>query len=113
MTEPQSETGTSRRLLRNLVKALGVVMVVMFAALMWPLITGGDKMETFCAGIDPGLSRATVLNSARVEGYDVRPYESDQAQLDLIVDRRAMGRFVCEVTYVEDSVDSARYIHND
>ena len=88
-------------------------MIVMFGVVMWPLITGRDKMETFCAGIDPGLSQTTVLDSARVEGYDVRAYESDQAQLDLIVDRRAMGRFVCEVTYIEGVVEAARYVHND
>ena len=103
----------AKRLFKNTAQAIGAVMIVMFAALMWPLVTGGDNMETFCAGINPGISRATVLDRTRMEGYDVRPYESDQAQLDLIVDRRAMGRFVCEVTYIEGMVEAARYVQND
>ena len=88
-------------------------MVVMFGFVMWPLVTGGGRMEKFCSGITPGTPRIFVLDTARVEGYDVRAYESDDAQLDLIADRRAMGRYICEVSYFEERVESARYILND
>ena len=100
-------------LARNTVRAIGAVMVVMFGFVMWPLVTGGGEMEKFCSGITPGMSRIEVLGVARADGYDVRAYESDDAQLDLIADRRAMGRYICKVTYLEEWVESARYVLND
>ncbi len=70
------------------------------------------KMQDFCGQIAAGMPQETVIELAAAQEYKVFPSADEAAPL-LVVDRKAMGRFVCEVSIQQGRVTAAKYVFND
>jgi hypothetical protein len=70
------------------------------------------KMQDFCGQIAVGMPRDAVIALAEKHEYDVYPNPQNEDPL-LIVDSKAMGRFICEVRIQQGCVTAAEYVLND
>ena len=91
-------------------RLFGLLLAGGVAYLVFPFIVGGSKMQSFCEEIKTGDLEENVLARADELGYSTR--EHDRNRL-LIVDSRAMGRFICDVSKSDGKVREAEYIFND
>jgi len=71
---------------------------------------GGGKMKTFCAAVQAGELKEDVLARALESGYS--SHEVEKHGRILIIDSRAMGRHICELTISNSQVSGAKYIYN-
>jgi len=94
--------------MRNIVTILIFGLVVYT---VYPLFVGSEEMEVFCDTLEVGGSKENVLALALKSGYSNREVKK-YGQL-LIIDTKAMGRYICEVTILDDSVTGKKYIFND
>lgn len=67
-------------------------------------------MRAFCEEIPVGELAEIVLDRADDLGYSNRELESGQI---LIIDSRAMGRFICDVSISDGKIVGVTYVHND
>lgn len=93
-----------------IVRVIGLLLAGGLAYLVVPFLVGGSKMQSFCEAIKAGESKEEVLTRADERGYSRR--EPDDGRL-LLIDSRAMGRFICDVSISDSKVTGAAYIHND
>lgn len=77
---------------------------------VYPLFVGGGKMKTFCETVQAGDSKENVLARAHESGYTSRELEK-QGQI-LLIDSRAMGRYICVVTLSNKKVTGTKYVFN-
>lgn len=87
------------------------VLVLGFAYLfIWPFVVGGQRMQAFCASVPLGTSLTQLQSSVAAEGYRLA---LGQDGIGLIHDRRAFGRFICQVTLSQNRVVAKHYSFND
>ena len=67
-------------------------------------------MRAFCEEIPVGELAEIVLDRADDLGYSNRELESGQI---LIIDSRAMGRFICDVSISDGKIVGVTYVYND
>lgn len=67
-------------------------------------------MRAFCEAISVGELAGAILARADNLGYSNRKLENEQV---LIIDSRAMGRFICELSISDGKIVGATYVHND
>jgi hypothetical protein len=88
----------------------GLLILVFIGFIVYPLLVGDAKMKSFCATIRTGESRSVVVTRAMDAGYSSREIEG-QNQI-LLIDSRAMGRYICDVSLSDDKVTGAKYVPN-
>ncbi len=66
-------------------------------------------MRAFCEAIPVGELAEIVLGRADDLGYSNRELESGQI---LIIDSRAMGRFICDISISDGKIVEVSYVHN-
>ncbi len=81
-----------------------------FAYVVYPFIVGDSKMQSFCETIKVGDLEGSVLALANDHGYSRR--ELDNGRL-LLIDSRAMGRFICDISIADGKIAEVTYVHND
>ena len=91
-------------------KILGILIAGFIGYAVYPLFVGSGKMETFCASVLIGELTENLLAQAAESGYSSR--EVEKPGRILIIDSKAMGRHICEVTISNSKVTGAKYIYN-
>lgn len=103
--------------MRKIGLGLALVLLGLAGVTFISFRVGGTNMETYCAGLTPGLPVKEVELSARREGYRFHPgVESESGAAErvaLVTSGSTMGRFVCEVRHDGSQVVGARYVVND
>ena len=90
---------------------LGLLIFGIIGVTIYPLFVGNENMELFCESVPMDESEDILLARALESGYtNVEVRDQDQI---LIIDSRAMGRFICEVTLSDNKVIGTRYVLND
>lgn len=70
-------------------------------------------MKTFCQQISPGLSLNEVHKLTEQTHYKLLENKEGNKHTITIIDGKAIGRFICEVTLDHNKVIEAKYIYND
>ena len=70
-------------------------------------------MQQFCSSILPGEAKIELFKRAKTAHYSIKESDYNGADRVLIVDSRAMGRYICDVTLEENRVATFKYISND
>ncbi|TNF97725.1 MAG: hypothetical protein EP297_10030 [Gammaproteobacteria bacterium] len=89
---------------------VGLLILGFAGYIVYPLFVGDEKMKTFCETVQVGETKENVLARALEAGYTGR--ESEKQGQILLVDSRAMGRYICEVTISNNKVTGAKYVFN-
>ncbi len=93
---------------------VGVFIILVFLYFgVLPFVFGGKKMETFCQQLIPGLPANEVYYLTEQTHYRLLESKEGDKHTLTIYDAKAMGRFICEVTFDDNKVIEAKYIHND
>ena len=94
--------------------ALAIITIVLLAYFgIMPFILGGKNMASFCKRITPGMKSSDVKRLAERYNYKVIEHSNSWKHTMTIVDTKAMGRFICEISLNQESVAEARYYCND
>lgn len=93
-----------RRLILGLAGA-----VVLGGIALGPFIEGGRRMETFCAGLSPGMEADAVVE--RIVAAGLR--RSGSGTVWFIQDGASFGRFVCRIEWRDGRLASRAYLEND
>ncbi|MFC1830240.1 hypothetical protein ACFL0O_11595 [Thermodesulfobacteriota bacterium] len=70
-------------------------------------------MKKFCDQITVGMQLDDVYKLVEQTHYRYKERKEGDKHLITIIDTRAMGRFICQVTLIQDKVIEARYVYND
>ena len=81
-----------------------------FIYLVYPFTVGGTKMQSFCETIQIGELEENVMARADDQGYTRRELENGRL---LLINSRAMGRFICDVSISDGKIAGVTYVHND
>lgn len=93
---------------------LGIAIIFIFVYFgIMPFISGGKNMKSFCETISPGMALSDVKVLAEKHNYRIVERNNRGKNTIKIIDTAAMGRFICEVSFIQGSVVDAEYIHND
>jgi hypothetical protein len=92
-------------------RTLSILILFGVGYTIYPLFVGASKMEQFCAAVEVGEPMKDILDRAATKGYGHR--ELTDQQVMLIIDSRAMGRFICEISISDSQTTGARYVFND
>lgn len=92
------------------IRVIGLLLAAGFGYLVYPLIVGGTRMQSFCEAIQVGELEQNVLARAGDRGYTRRELEKGRL---LLIDSRAMGRFICDVSISDGKIVAVTYVHND
>lgn len=99
---------------RGITLGVGLAIVGGIAYLVvWPMVSGGPRMKSFCGSVVAGMTVEEVRGLAGQRGYQLMTPPPGGEPIALVIDKRAMGRFLCTVTLERDRVASARFVHND
>jgi hypothetical protein len=99
------------RILKNVIGVIIILFVLYFGLL--PFVFGAKKMKSFCQQITPGLATSEVYKLTEQTHYRLLEVKEGDLESLTIIDAKAMGRFICEMTLDHDKVIEARYIFND
>jgi len=99
------------RIIKNVIGVFIILVFLYFGVL--PFVFGAKKMKTFCQQLTPGLSANEVSKSAEQTRYKLLESKEEDKHTMTIIDGKAMGRYICEVTLEHNKVIEARYIFND
>jgi hypothetical protein len=102
------------KLTRKLFNIIGgsILLIVIFHTL-YPFVVGGSEMEKFCSSVVPGEAKKELIKRAKTAHYSIREPNLNGVDRVLVVDSRAMGRFICDITLEENRVATSTYIFND
>jgi hypothetical protein len=92
-----------------------VLLLVLVAGLylvLRPFLGSDERMKSFCSSLRPGMGFSQVQSMVTARGYKVSWSPRDGQAPSLIIDTRAMGRFMCKVRSEDDRVVSAEYVLN-
>ncbi len=89
-----------------------ILLIVMLYAL-YPFVVGSSEMEKFCSSIVPGEAKIELIKRAEMAHYSIKESNLNGADRVLVIDSRAMGRYICDVTLEENRVATSKYIFND
>ena len=99
---------------RTIRNVIGIIILLAFVYFgIMPFIIGGDKMKTLCQSITPGMTPDDVHKLIDRGHYKFIENGSGDNHTITIIDSKAMGRFICEVSFDQDKVTEARYVYND
>jgi hypothetical protein len=94
--------------------AIIILLILAFVYFgMIPFFYGGKKMKTFCIKITPGMQTNEVYKLIEQTQYKFLENKEGAYHTIIIIDSKAMGRFICEVTLDQDKVIDATYVYND
>ncbi|MFC1523721.1 hypothetical protein ACFL6N_02910 [Thermodesulfobacteriota bacterium] len=91
----------------------GSLILGTIISVLYPFIVGGGEMEEFCSAIKPGEMKNELMNRAKGARYSIVESNFDGADMLLIIDSRAMGRYICEVTLQDEQAATTKYVYND
>jgi hypothetical protein len=74
--------------------AFGLVLIVFFGALLWPLVSRPFELRSFCSGLQPGMSFSAIRKLADQHGFQMSVPEADVAH---IYDFQSLGKFSCSL----------------
>ena len=98
-------------IVRNVMKQwTGILLLGIFAYIVYPFIVGDENMKSFCTTIEAGELMSVVSVRATDSGYSSRALEGQNKVL--IIDSNAMGRYICEVSLSDDKVTGSKYVPN-
>ncbi len=101
------------QILKKLLVA-GIVIAIIYFGLIRPLMYSGDRMETFCRQVPIGMARLELYRHVREQSkYKIAGSKEQHMSKVLIVDAKAMGRYICEVTMEKGKTVKTKYIFND
>ncbi len=92
-----------------IIRAIGLLLIGGFSYLIYPFMVGGTKMQSFCEAIQVGELEEKVLARADDHGYTSRELEKGRL---LLIDSRAMGRFICDISISDGKIVEVSYVHN-
>ena len=95
----------------NIMGGLIILFVIVYT--LYPFIVGRSEMETFCSSIRIGEAKTELINRAQTAHYLTKESNLNGADRLLVINSRAMGRYICEVTLEENRVATAKYVSND
>ena len=90
--------------------ALGLLLVVGLAYVFWPFVVGRTQMQRFCVALPPGSSPSQVKALAAAKGYELFGPTNGQASIH---SSRSFGRFICDLRFGPNGLESAAAAVND
>ena len=99
------------KVIKNIIGILIIFVVVYYGIL--PFLIGPRKMKAFCGQIAPGMPTNEVYRLAEQTRYIIEENKTPVMHTIWVIDGRAMGRFVCDITLDQNAVVEAKYRHND
>jgi len=109
-TKMNNKLNTSK-IVKNILAILIFFAVIYFGII--PFIFGGKKIKTFCRQIIPGMKSNEVYKLIDRTHYKFLENKKGDNHTITIIDSKAMGRFICEVSLDHGKVIEARYVYND
>jgi hypothetical protein len=97
--------------IRNVI-AISILVAFVYLGIM-PFISGGKKMKSLCIEITPGMTLGEVHQLIEQNHYKFIENKNGDSRTITIIDSKAMGRFICEVSLDRDKVVETKYIYND
>ena len=71
-------------------------------------------MENLCRQITVGMPSSEIYKFFKGKNrYRIKDYKEENKRRILIIDTKAMGRFICDVSLKDNKVEKAKYIFND
>ena len=95
---------------KNINTALGLLLLIGLAYVFWPFVGGRKQMQQFCVALPPGSSPSQVKALAAAKGYDLNGPTDGQA---FIHSSRSFGRFVCDLRFGPNGLQSSVAADND
>lgn len=96
---------------RRLLNVIGGFLLLGFIGYtVWPFLAGPGQMSNFCQSLVIGSSLDEIQAQVAKNGYRLR---IDEKGAGPIFDPRSMGRFICQVEFIQGRLTTARYLHND
>ncbi len=93
------------------VVAAVLLLGTFFYVAVWPFVVGESNMRAFCVSMEKGAQVSRVRDMVEQKRYRIT--SPDKAGLALVHDPGSFGRYICEVRFREDRLESARYRQND
>lgn len=92
-----------------IIRIIGLLLIGGFSYVVYPFVMSGTQMHSFCEAIQVGESEERVLARVDKRGYTSRELEKGRI---LLIDSRAMGRFICDISISDGKIVGATYVHN-
>ncbi len=91
----------------------GMTLLVLLAYGLLPSIVATPALHKFCTTIQPGEQIEELIERASMAGYTTKALEVADTNYILMMEKKVMRRFVCEVTIEEKNIVSTRYVLNN
>lgn len=100
------------QILKKLLAAAILIAILYFG--IWPFIGAGDRMESFCSNVPMGMAQPEFYRYVKEQSkYQIVESKEYGMFRVLVVDAKAMGRYVCEVIMEEGKTAKAKYVFNN
>jgi hypothetical protein len=90
----------------------GMLVLLVLAYGLLPSVVGTSELQNFCATIQAGEHTEELIKRINIAGYAIEEIDVADANYILVLNKKEMSRFVCEVTLQDKNVASARYVLN-
>ena len=98
--------------MRGIIQKLGGLLILgALIYFVYPFVVGAEKMEAYCNTISLGDELADAVLSAADEGYEVMMTPAENRIS--VIDRRAFGRFLCDIDIQDGFVAGTKFVIND
>ena len=87
-------------------------MLMVLAYGLLPSIVDTSELQNFCATIQTGDQIEELIDRASNAGYSIKTTNVADVDYILVMNKKEMSRFVCEVTIQDKNAASARYMLN-
>ena len=89
-----------------------MLVLMLLAYGLLPSVVGTSELKNFCATIQTGDHTEELIARANIAGYATEATDVADANYILVMNKKEMSRFVCEVTIQDMHAVSARYMLN-
>lgn len=101
-------TLTPRR--KRIAVVVGLLLFAGLGGIVWPFIAGPGQMQSFCSSLAVGTSSVQVQAQAAQHGYRVSSLIEGRA---FVYEPSSFGRFVCDLQFGSNGLESSVYGFND
>jgi len=89
-----------------------MLVLMLLAYGLLPSVVGTSELQNFCATIQAGEHTEELIKRVNIAGYAAESIDVADTNYILVMNKKEMSRFVCEVTIQDKNVASARYVLN-
>jgi len=91
----------------------GMILLVLLAYGLLPSVVPTAALHNFCTAIQPGDLIEELIEQASMAGNTTKTLDVADTRYLLVMEKKDVSRFVCEVTIKDKNVVSARYVLNN